>query len=398
MEENFTENIFQDETELTGIKKNVPQKIPYRQKFSNALLQFTDLETARNRAAHQRWKTIENLDKYLIAFEANVIKTGGRVLWAVDAAQAQQEILTVAQNNTTKKIDAGSPVICNEIDLHNFLSSAGFELLNRKNKNSRIELSHEVISILQASFLIADSGSAVIIPANAEEKNVCAGTQIIIATIDSILPTVSDLDLFLPLLSTYKNGDPFPAGVQIVSSVKKEADAAVDFYILLIDNGRSHVMAQEIQRQAMHCIQCGACENVCPVAQNNSQKKSHFSFPAAAVALPWYNDFKENISVSQSSTLCGQCTDVCPVNIDFKKGILANRKTAVESKTISSREKWFYFLWKKTMLSRNFINLRGIGARGHVMDKIFFPAPLHKKNIPAEKKSFNEQWRERMKM
>lgn len=387
MKEIVNENIFQDYVQSQV--KAVAQKIPYRKKFSNALLQFSDLETARQRAAHIRWKSIEYCDKYLIEFEANVIKQGGKVLWALNAEQAQKEILSVLKNSTLKKIIVSDAPLTKEIALKNFLADAEYD-------TGTSTTSAVAASVSQASFLIADSGCVVSVAENTNELSPASCIKIIMASVDSILPSLYDLDLILPLFSTYKNGEPFPQCVQLLSPVKKEADAAIDFYILLIDNGRSNIMAQEAQRQAMHCIQCNACDTICPVTQNGGSAKTNFPHPVAAVAMPLYKNFSENYHFAQSSTLCGQCADICPVKIDFKKGILANRKAIVESKSISSREKWFYFLWKKTMLNRSFSNWRGINARRHVMEKIFFSGLPYGKNIPSEKKSFNEQWRERM--
>ena len=269
----------------------------------------------------------------------------------------------------------------------------------------RADFSAETISFSQATFLLADSGS-ILLSSNSSATNWCTAIskiQVVFASVDSVLPSTNDLDLFLPLLASYKNGNIIHNNIELLSGTRKENEpaGADELYVVIIDNGRSNVIEQEVQRQVMHCIQCGACQSACPVYESvgHASYKHSYSGPTGAVALPLINNFNENITHTQASTLCGQCTDSCPVGIDFKKGILLNRQQAVAKKIPTSREKWFYYLWKKTMLKRTFINLKGVNARKHVIEKIFLNSPNGNRTLPQPAaKTFNEQWRERMNL
>lgn len=419
----------------------------YTEKHISAAKQFSDVKTARNRAAHLRWKTIEALDKYLIEFEANVIKNKGRVLWALDAKQAFDEIDGVLKRNSGKKIFNASNQVAREIRLTEWLQkNYGPNLITSKllqhkqnlktahfsdsylidgiepiaqilkeefphlcfndafiesENDSLIKYNNESVSICDALFICADTGGVVI---EGESKNIflnsASKVQIVLATIDCILPTVNDLDLMLPLTSSFKKGEDNFSCFSIISSSKKETEPDVneEFYVLLLDNCRSDVMAKENERQALRCIKCGACQYACPVYEAVGSKPFHhfYSGPIASMTLPHINTFEDNYYLSFASTMCGAYEDVCPVNIDFKMGIMHNRAEGIKRKLYSSNERWFYYLWRKTMLKRDFMNMKGIKPRKRIIENLFLKSTNNLRALPeAAAKTFNEQWREK---
>ena len=421
----------------------------YQEVFKSGVRQFSNLETARERAAFTRWKTIENLDKYLIEFEANFIKSGGKVIWAQDISDALEEILTILKRSSNKTVLKSKSQTSVEIGLHERLNHEGFksietdtgdyilqqfgeegshmvlpalhksvteiaELFHKKfglNENAdpeelvahiRKELRSEFLAagagITGANFLIADPGSIVIMEneGNAQLTASLPKIHIVIAGIEKLLPSLADLDLFLPLLSTYGTGQELTAYNTIITGPKQseELDGPEELYVILLDNGRSNVLGHEVQRQAMSCIKCGACQYACPVYR--SAGPADFPSPIAAVTTPLQQDMEANQHLSHASTLCGSCREVCPVKIDLPRLLLQNRKLFIDQGINSRSEKWFYFFWKKAMLKRDIMNWKGIRAGKYIMENLYKTKDQSRVMPTIAAKSFNELWREKM--
>ncbi|MCE2846936.1 MAG: LUD domain-containing protein [Sphingobacteriales bacterium] len=411
--------------------------------------QFSNLELARERAAFIRWKAIENLDTYLIEFEANFIKSGGKVLWAQDMSDALEAVLGIlkqngggpvikAKTNTAQEIglvsyleSEGVPV--QETDAGDFIVQTGGEqashmilpamhrdaaqiaqLLSEKKgwpesagpeelvKLIRSELREAFLKaetgITGCNFLVADPGAVVIMEneGNAQLTASLPKRHIVLAGIDKVLPSLQDLGLFLPLLSSYGTGQRLTAYNSIISGPRQadEQDGPEELYVILIDNGRSDVLAHEKQRQAMGCIRCGACQTACPVYR--SVGASEFPSPVAAVTMPLQGSDHRNLS--QHSTLCGSCKDVCPVKIDIPSLLLENRKLFVERGDTPKGEKWFYYAWKKSMLKRDLISWTRLNPRNKVLNGLYRSA-TGLRDMPldtAGEKTFNQWYREQM--
>ncbi len=421
----------------------------YQEAFKSGVRQFSNLETARERAAFTRWKTIENLDKYLIEFEANFIKSGGKVIWAQDITDALEEILTILKRASNKTILKSKSQTSVEIGLHERLNHEGFKsvetdtgdyilqqfgeegshmvlpalhkplaeianLFHKKfgvNENAdpqelvahiRKELRSEFLSagagITGANFLIADPGSIVIMEneGNAQLTASLPKIHIVIAGIEKLLPSLADLDLFLPLLSTYGTGQELTTYNTIITGPKQseELDGPEELYVILLDNGRSNVLGHEVQRQAMSCIKCGACQYACPVYR--SAGPADFPSPIAAVTTPLQQDMEANQHLSHASTLCGSCREVCPVKIDLPRLLLQNRKLFIDQGINPRSEKWFYFFWKKAMLKRDIMNWKGIRAGKYIMENLYKTKDQSRVMPTIAAKSFNELWREKM--
>jgi len=410
--------------------------------------QYSNLELARNRAALTRWKTIENLDKYLIEFESNFIKAGGKVIWALDVTDALEAVLEILKKSGAKEIIKSKTNTASEIGLNAFLENEGYKFsetdtgdfilqeaeesgthmvmpaLHKSTKeiatllhaklglpadaeangivrfirdHLRDKFQSADVGITGCNFLVADPGSIVILEneGNAQLTASLPKTHIVLAGIDKMLPTLSDLDLFLPLLSTYGTGQNITSYNNIISSPKQanEQDGPEELFVILLDNGRSDVLAHEQQRQALSCIKCGACQSVCPVY--HSAGVQDFPSPIAAVTLPLQNPEMQHLS--HASTLCGACKDVCPVKIDIPRLLLQNRKLFVDKGEVSRTEKWFYFAWKKAMLKREIMSWTGISARKHVLDNLFKSKDgMRKMPTQNKEKSFNDWYREKM--
>jgi L-lactate dehydrogenase complex protein LldF len=425
----------------------------YRRAFGEALTQFTDLESARRRAAHIRWKAINDLEKYLIQFESTFIKSGGKVIWARDAAEACAEINAIIQKAEAKTVVKSKSLTADEIGLGDALRSAGVEwtetdlgqfilqlaneepshmvmpalhkspeevryLFNKagipSDSASAIELSLRAadhirgkylspdVGITGANFLLADEGAVAI---TENEGNVMLAASrskihIVLAGIDKILPSVKDLQTMWPLLATYGTGQKITSYNSILWGPRKadETDGPNQMYIVLIDNGRTEVMADEIQRGVMSCIRCGACQYADPVYSVIGGQAYHSTRmgPPATVVEPVINGMKTHGFFSDLSTLSGADSENCPVNINFNKLLLDNRRKKAEQEPAFSQERIFFTLWKNAMVKRDSPKWKTWKPRRYFLDELFFKSisGLRSMQEPA-KESFNEIWKKR---
>ena len=419
-----------------------------QRRFARGTRQFIDLELARERAAFTRWKTIEHLDKYLIEFESNFIRSGGKVIWAQEVTDALEAILDILQKAGVNEVVKSKSNTIQEIGLPAFLQSRGIACTETDTGDFIVEAagepgSHMVLPAIHKSsgeiaallskkaplpldadaqgivhylrshlrntfikagagitgcnFLVADPGAVVILEneGNAQLTSSLPRIHIVVAGIEKMLPSLNDLDLFLPLLSTYGTGQTLATYNHIISGPRQaeEADGPEELYVILLDNGRSDILAHDQQRQAMSCIKCGACQMACPSYRQAGP--SSFPSPVSAVTLPLQH--KEYVGLAGQSSLCGACKDVCPLKIDIPRLLLENRRHFVEKGLGSKSEKWFYFAWKKAMLKRELLSWTGMNPRRYVLDNLFRSRDGHR-NLPTDgkEKTFNEWYREKM--
>ena len=419
-----------------------------QRRFARGSRQFIDLELAREKAAFTRWKTIEHLDKYLIEFESNFIRSGGRVVWAQDVSDALEAIHEILQkagvreavkskSNTIQEI--GLPeflqsrgITCTETDTGDFVMDAAGEAGSHMVLPAIHKSSGEIAALLSkeaplpldadaegivhylrshlrgaflkagagitgCNFLVADPGAIVILEneGNAQLTASVPKIHIVVAGIEKMLPTLGDLDLFLPLLGTYGTGQLLTTYNHIITGPRQpeESDGPEELYVILLDNGRTDVLAHNQQRQAMSCIRCGACQMACPSYREAGP--TAFPSPVSAVTLPLQH--KDQTGLTQLSSICGACKDVCPVKIDIPRLLLENRRHFVEKGLAPRSEKWFYFAWKKAMLKRELLSWTGINPRRHVLENLFRSREgLRSLPVEGKEKTFNEWYREKM--
>lgn len=423
----------------------------YTAASQKSLQQFSKLDLARERAAYVKWKVIENLDKYLIEFEANLLRRGGKIIWAHDAAAALAEVDQVLQRTNAQSVVKAKTMVGEEIGLNEHLrkkevsvyetdlgeyivDTAGEKPFHQvtpamhKSKaeiarllNGSIgssleadpeELSNDVREVLRdkykqadigitgANFLIADAGM-VVVTENEGNARLCMSmpkVHIVLAGIEKVIPTMNELDLFLPLLSTYGTGQNLTAYNTITGpKAPEDEDGPTEFIVILIDNGRSNVLAQHEQRQALGCIKCGACHNVCPVFQNigGYGYGTTYTGPIGSVINPYLIDQQEYKHQSFASSMCGKCTDVCPVKIDLHNHLMRNRWDSVQQGLAKNTEKLMWYSWKKMMLSRKNMN-KGASIKNFMLKSFFKSAWGDRREFPkVAEKSFNQLWRER---
>jgi len=416
---------------------------------------LANLENSKRKAHVIKWKTMENLDKLLPEFEANFQKRGGKVIWANDAEEANKEILNIIQKSGSKTVVKSKSMVTEEIHLNEFLTENNIEsletdlgeyivqLLGQKpyhivtpamhlSKEDIAKLFHERfgtpvdatpeqltlkarellrekyvqadIGITGANFLIADSGS-IAITENEGNARLCTTfpkIHIAIVGIEKMIPSITDLDLFWPLLSTHGTGQNLTVYNSILSGPRQtnETDGPEEMYVILLDNGRTNLLAQKDQRQALYCIRCGACLNACPVYKNigGHTYETTYSGPIGSIITPHMKGMEEFKHLSYASSLCGKCSEVCPVKIDLHKLLLLNRRDSVKQNLNPVKERWGWALWKKGILSRGLTDYFGGKSKTSFLKFFFKNTWGHFREMPeVAPKSFSQQWQEKNK-
>lgn len=423
--------------------------------FEKGKSKFVNLENSRLEANLTKWRAIENLDKYLLEFESKFIARGGKVIWANNAEEARQEIWKIMERNNAKSVIKSKSMASEEIELNHFLENKGIEalesdlgefiiqLLDQKPYhivtpamhlsladiaqlfNERFgtpleataeeltikarELLREKyktadIGISGANFLIADTGSIAITEneGNARLTTAFPKIHIAIVGIEKILPSINDLDLFWPLLATHGTGQNLTVYNTLLSGPRQayESDGPEEMYVVLLDNGRTNLLAQKEQRQGLYCIRCGACLNVCPIYQNigGHTYETTYQGPIGSLISPHLSGMKEFKHLSYASSLCGKCTEVCPVGIDIQRMLLLNRRDSVAEDLSPAIEKKAWRGFTYLIQRRKLIDLFGGKIKNFFISKFFKKTWGNNRQLPKlADKSFSKQWKEQQK-
>jgi L-lactate dehydrogenase complex protein LldF len=439
-----------DLTHRNTINHNIGK---YNDAVKNGASQFSDHELGRKRASYIKSQVMENLDKYLIEFEQNFTKNGGKVIWASDVKEAQDAIAKIFKKKNAKSTVKAKSMTTEEIHLNEFLEAQGVETIETDLGEYIVQLAgqkpyHIVtpamhmsqkdvsklfveklkipytddaqeltltarrllrekyltagIGISGANFLIADIGGIAITEneGNGRLSTTFPKTHIAIVGIEKMIPKMEDLGLFWPMLAHSGTGQQVTVYNTILSGPRKpeETDGPEEMYVVLLDNGRSDLLADLEKRQALNCIRCGACLNICPVYKNigGHTYGTTYSGPIGSVITPHFNGMKEFKHLSYASSLCGACTTVCPVKIEIHNLLLLNRKQSVEDKLVSKWEKFGFSMWKKAMKSRKLMNFGGSGLKQLVVNILFKKTWGERRQTPKlAPKSFNQLWKDR---
>jgi len=455
MSETYTN--FLKDSELKAFDKKHRQTINFNiGRYDNAVIngkkQYSDLELAKKRAAHIKHKVINNLDDYLADFEAVFTNNGGHVIYAEDANEAIKEILSLLKKYDARHVVKSKSMTTEEIEVNHHLEKNKIESLEtdlgeyivqvagekpyhiitpamHKSKEDIAALFHEKfempegstpqevtafvrkqlrekfinadIGITGANFLIADIGGIAI---TENESNALLSVSfpkvhIVIAGIEKLIPSFKDLQTFWPLLATLGTGQNMSVYNTILTGPRKddEKDGPIEMYVILLDNGRTKLLSKSQQRRALSCIRCGACLNGCPIYRNigGHAYGTTYSGPIGAVITPHLRDIDEFKHLSFASSLCGKCSEVCPVKIPLHKLLLYNRRDFVREKHVSAMEKFIMYGFKKILSSRKKMDFFSPGLKNYGIG-LFFKKPWgSRREIPVfRKKSFNKIMRE----
>lgn len=416
--------------------------------------QFNDLMTARERAKNLKWRAIENLDEHLLQFEKEITKRGAKVIWAENADEALKEIGTICKEKNCKTLVKSKSMVTEEIHLNKFLEKQGIESAEtdlgeyiqqldgeapyhivtpamHKNKEdvarlfadklgTRLDLTPTELTLVAreklrekyvqaevgvtgANFIIADIGGVSVTENEGNARLSCAWpkTHIAIVGIEKVIPSLTDLALFWPLLSTFGTGQKVTVYNSIITGPKQagETDGPEEMYVILLDNGRTNLLTNPKTREALYCIRCGACLNACPVYKNigGHAYETTYSGPIGSVITPHLRNMDEYKHLSGASSLCGNCTEVCPVRINLHELLLENRHEAVEFGLAPLSEKIAWKAWKTASLNRKMFNMGNGKLKNWLVNKVFKGWSKNRGDLSFSPKTFNEMWQEKKK-
>jgi len=434
------------------------QKINFNISKYNAVVpkgkqQFSDLERVRELAKNRKWEAIEHLDLYLTQFEEQITKRGAKVFWAEDSEQALSFIGDICKQKECKSIVKSKSMVTEEIHLNAFLESIGVESVETdlgeyiqqmdgeapyhivtpamhkskedvaelfaKHLGTAINLTPEQLTLVArlnlrekyvnaeigvtgANFIISDIGGIAVTEneGNARLSAAWPKTHIVVVGIEKVIPSMTDLGLFWPLLSTYGTGQQVTVYNSIITGPRQagEVDGPEDMYVILLDNGRTELLANAKSREALYCIRCGACLNACPVYKNigGHAYDTTYSGPIGSVITPHLRGMHDYKHLSNASSLCGNCTEVCPVRINLHELLLENRREAVVMGETSYAEKFAWKIWKQASLNRTLMNQGNATIKNWVMNKMFKGWSNQRAPLAFPRKTFNQMYKDLM--
>jgi L-lactate dehydrogenase complex protein LldF len=415
-----------------------------------------------------RQEAIDNLDVLLEALAGNVRKNGGQVFFAENAAAAVDYCLAIAARHNVRLAVKGKSMVSEEIGLNQALAKAGIEALEtdlgeyivqlagegpshiiapaiHKNRddigrlfadrlnipytNDPPSLTRAARKALREKFLAADIGFSGCNLACAEtghittvsnEGNIRMSTtlprvHVAIMGMERVAARLQDHDMLLRLLCRGAAAQNIGTYVSYIGGPRwaQQIDGPEEFHLVILDNGRSRILADEQFREILCCIRCAACLNVCPVyGKIGGHSYGHpYSGPVGAVIMPLLAGINAGKDLCQGETLCGACQDACPVNIDLPRMLLALRAKLADGDTqwnvtrASRREKAAFHLWSWIIRNRRlydvFLRLASFGQRflPHNNGMIrWLPPPMNgwtrQRDIhPVAKETFIQRWK-----
>ena len=310
--------------------------------------QFSDLDNARKKAKNIKWKTMEHLDQYLVEFEKNFTRNGGKVIWAKDAQEANEAVLEICRLHNATQVVKSKSMVTEEIHLNDFLEKHKIESVEtdlgeyiqqldgeapyhivtpamHKSKEDCARVFHEKlgtepnltpseitliareklrskytsagVGVTGGNFLLADIGGVCVTENEGNGRLTTAFPKVHIAIvgIEKMIPSINDLNLFWPLLATYGTGQNVTVYNTIFTGGRKnnEVDGPKEMYVILLDNGRTNLISDPGVRESMYCIRCGSCLNACPVYKNigGHTYGATYSGPIGSVITPHLKRF-----------------------------------------------------------------------------------------------------------
>lgn len=351
-------------------------------------------ETARDRARAIKDETLLHLDRYLVEFETNAERAGAKVHWATDAAAACDIVARIGAERGARLVVKSKSMTSEEIHLNAALAARGIEVVETDLGEYIIQLANETpshivvpaihktradigalfaeklgleltsdvatltaaarrvlrrrfaeadVGVSGVNFAVAATGTILILEneGNARLTTTLPRVHIALMGIEKLIPRFADLEVFLQLLPRSGTGQLLTAYQSLITGTKRAPDeeGPEELHIVILDNGRSRMLARSVTRQALACIRCGACLNACPVYQNigGHAYGSVYPGPIGAVITPQLFGLDSAPELPYASSLCGACRDVCPVKIDIPAILLHLRAEVVEKRAGRAR-------------------------------------------------------------
>ena len=364
-----------------------------------------EFEALRDRAESVLNHTLENLDAYLLEYEARVIEAGGQVHWAATPEEAREIVIGICRDAEAKSVIRGKSMIGEEIGINDALEGAGFEVTESDlgeyilqlgkeppshivapaihktkdeisdlffNHHQKLGFSERItdrsalvaearqvlrekflnadVGMTGANFLIAETGSNVIVTneGNGDLSCTLPRVQIVTAAIDKVVPTLEDASMLLRLLGRSATGQEITAYTTFSTGPRRapDADGPREYHVVLIDNHRSEMLGSEL-RPMLRCIRCGACMNHCAVYGRVGGHSYGWVYPGpmGSVLTPVMVGLDEAGHLPNACTLNGRCADVCPVKIPLPDLLRSLRARQHQQRLNSASARWALGAW-----------------------------------------------------
>lgn len=374
--------------ENTQLRRNLGKATQtIRAKRGAVVHELPDWQELREAGRSIKERTLRHLDDYLLQLEASVQRAGGQVHWARNADEANAIIARIALEHRASEVIKVKSLTTDEIRMNEALSQLGVTAIETDLAELIIQLAHEESShilvpaihknraeirtlfmraldieelsddpaelaavarrYLRAKFLsvpvatsganfaVAETGTIAVVESEGNGRMCLTLPQVLISImgIEKVIPTWQDFAVFLQLLPRSSTGERMNPYTSFWTGVHP-GDGPQEFHLVLLDNGRSRVLADQIGRQTLNCIRCSACLNVCPVYERTGGHayNSVYPGPIGAILTPQLLGVERAGSLPYASTLCGACYDVCPVKINIPEVLVHLRAQVVRHK------------------------------------------------------------------
>ncbi|HYV13938.1 MAG TPA: LutB/LldF family L-lactate oxidation iron-sulfur protein [Pyrinomonadaceae bacterium] len=435
------------DVQLRGALKNATSLFGERRKEAAASL--PNWEDLRSQARAIKDEVLLHLDRYLEEFVRNAESRGATVHWARDAAEANTIICGLAIERAARIVVKSKSMTTEETHLNDALEAAGMQVVETDLGEYIIQLADEPpshiiapaihktrqqigqlftaelgmpptdnvdqmtstaraklrdrfaaadVGISGVNFAIAETGTIVIVE---NEGNIRLTTSlprlhIAMMGIEKVIPRFADLDVFLKLLPRSGTGQRLTTYQSFITGTKRAStdEGPEEVHIVLLDNGRSRMLAHPVTRQSLACIRCGACLNACPVYQQvgGHAYGSVYPGPIGAVITPQLMGIQKAAQLPYASSLCGACREVCPVKIDIPQ-LLLHLRGEISPRKGSVAERLAFKMWARVMTSPSLYKLSSVAGRMLQRVMPISRAWTNGRDLRSvESKSFHDLW------
>jgi len=427
-----------------------------REKRTRAVMEVPDWEELRAAGAALKDEALASLDEQLLRLEERVRERGGTVHWARDAEEANRIVGDLVEATGAREVVKVKSLTTDEIKLNDALAARGIDAIEtdlaelivqlagdapshilvpaiHKNRDQIRELFERSlgtgpladdpealteaarvylrerflrarVGISGANFAVAETGTVCVVESegNGRMCTTLPPTLITILGIEKVVPRLADLGVFLTLLPRSSTAERMNPYTSLWTGVH-DGDGPQEFHLILLDNGRTNALADDVGRQTLRCIRCSACLNVCPVYSRTGGHAygSVYPGPIGAILTPLLVGIERASSLPYASSLCGACADVCPVRIDIPRVLVHLRGVAVGSKPHTPEAVSMRLAARAFGDRRRFERLQRLALRARKLPGVAsLPGPLREwarfRELPeAPDATFRDWWRNR---